>query len=577
MYLKKKSMYKLFNSILTNKKLFLLGVFLSLITTLSSLFLTYLIKDIINSATFDSPNIKIVVIFFSIQIIFGIISSYILNIVGLRAVTTLKNKLIDHIIKLPISYFDGISSGDIASRVVNDTNLIHTFISNSISQSIGAVFSIVISIIFLFVIDPILTMLVLFILFLFIIIIVPISSRLAGISKKIQEETGILNAFSYHTSADSRLIKSFNAEEKETKKGQNIIQKIYDHNVHQVKFIAFLSPLVNIVVLGSILISVAVGGMRVSKGIIAVGDLIAFLMFVFQIILPMTTLVSFLTTFQNTRGVVERINHLLMTPEENILSGQDLNIPIERIEFSNINFTYPKTDTQILQNVCFSVERGEHLAIVGPSGSGKSTIMSLIEQFYFPNDGQILINKDNITEYTINSVRKEIGLVSQNIYLIDGTIRDNLLYGIDIIPTDETLKKALMNADILGFIDNLPKGLDTAIGENGTNLSGGQKQRLTIARTLLKNPSLILLDEATSSLDNKSEKNILNNFYQKINNKIIISIAHRLSTVQNADNILFLDNGKVTGFGPHSILIKTHEGYSDFYNNQISKKSNNVY
>ncbi|HEC2231960.1 TPA: ATP-binding cassette domain-containing protein, partial [Staphylococcus delphini] len=216
----------------------------------------------------------------------------------------------------------------------------------------------------------------------------------------------------------------------------------------------------------------------------------------------------------------------------------------------------------------FSIEKGSFTALVGPSGSGKTTILNLIERFYEPTQGDILFSNKKINEYNLQSWREHIGLVMQNNTIIPGTIKENLLYGINRKVTDDEIISATQNANCYEFIMNLPKSFDSYVGEQGIKLSGGQKQRIEIARIFLKNPPLLIFDEATSSLDSDSEQKIQDSIYLLSNRKTVLAIAHRLSTIRKADKIIFLDDGKITGYGSHEYLMKNHKKFYDFVQKQ---------
>jgi ATP-binding cassette subfamily B protein AbcA/BmrA len=301
------------------------------------------------------------------------------------------------------------------------------------------------------------------------------------------------------------------------------------------------------------------------------GDLVAFILYLFQIVIPMTQLTAFFTEFQKAMGATERIIETLNAPEEDYSTGRALENTSQPIVLDNVTFAY-KPGEVILQGVSFAVEPGKVTAIVGPSGSGKTSLFSLLERYYQPTEGVIRLGREPIGNFSLQSWRSQIGYVSQESPLVAGTIRENICYGMERAVSDDELRQAAKMAYADQFIDELPDGYDTEVGERGIKLSGGQRQRIAIARALLRDPKILMLDEATSSLDSKSEfvvQKALNNLMQ---GRTTLVIAHRLSTVVDADQILFLDKGRITGMGTHEELMRSHEMYREFARQQLRMK-----
>lgn len=570
--------FNLINKSMENKKLFVIGILANCISTIASVALTssfsILIDSFVTSNNFDK-NAFIVFILFLGQIIFGVISVYVLNYVGLKVVTKIRNDLFSVIMFAEMEFFDRNSKGEISSRIINDSSVLMNLITTSFSQCIGAVISIVCATYLLFKINVTLTLLILAVFLVFVLILLPLTSRLSRISKSIQKNTATLSSYIVQALSNIKLIKSTVQEEQVVQEGTFISNKIFHDSISQVKFMAVLSPIVNVVLLGSVLLIITVGGIFVVSNQITMGALSSFLMLlVLQVLAPVSTLVSFLTSLQSTKGSLERIIELFSLSVENLNTGDKIiDNKIKCISFENVQFQYPQTDKIVLDNVSFDVKENEYIALIGPSGSGKSTIYSLIENFYTIQSGNIYINEVDISNIALESLRGSIGYVTQDAFIVDGSVRENLLYGLrdNQELSDEELMEACRMADIDEFIYSLEAGLDTKMGEKGVNVSGGQRQRLAIARTLLLNSSLILLDEATSSLDSISERKIQKSIDELSENRIVIVIAHRLSTIVNAKKILFLDSGIVTGVGSHDELLASHEKYKTFYEQQFLK------
>jgi len=300
------------------------------------------------------------------------------------------------------------------------------------------------------------------------------------------------------------------------------------------------------------------------------------LIYLFQIITPFTMMASFFTAFQKAMGATERIHELLNTPQEQP-SGNEGRAASERqakpdfsqpLVFDGVSFSYD-ADKRILSDIRLTIRPGQTVAFVGPSGAGKTTIFSLIERFYAPTEGRIRLGETDIADLSLPLWRQAIGYVSQDSPLMSGTIRDNICYGIDRRIDDRELKQAAELANAAEFIARLPAGYDTEVGERGVRLSGGQRQRIAIARALLRNPQLLLLDEATSSLDSESEALVQQALQNLKKDRTTLVIAHRLSTVFEADQIIVLERGRITGQGTHEELLNTHPLYQKLVNQQM--------
>ena len=582
---KKTTLVQLIKNSIENKNFFLIGVLANCISTIFSVALTSHFSVLIDS--FGSggasdgfkDSIVIVVALFVLQIIFGVVSVYGLNYVGLKVVTKIREQILHTVTFAPMSFFDKNSKGEISSRIINDSSILMNLITTSLSESIGALISITFALMLLFRINVKLTLLLLGVFVIFVLFLLPLTQRLAKVSKSIQDNTASLSAYIVQTIANIKLIKSTSQEEYAIDEGDSILNRIFSDSIDQVKFMAVLSPVVNVVLLGSVFLVIAIGGILVASNEITVGGLSSFLMLVvLQIISPSLSLVSFLTSFQSTKGALERIIDLLELRVEDVNSGELLlEQTIDTIEFKKVVFQYASSQKEILNGISFTAKKNDYIALIGPSGSGKSTLYSILEKFYDIQSGEILINGNDISKLSLRSLRRCIGYVTQDSFIVTGSVKDNLLYGVqNKNVSDEDLMAVCKMADIDVFVNSLENGLYTKLEENGMNISGGQKQRISIARTLLAENSLILLDEATSSLDSISEKKVQKTIESLSSNRIVFVIAHRLSTITNASKIIFLDNGNITGIGSHEELLKNHEKYNMFYKQQF-QEGNSAY
>lgn len=545
---------------------------LSLGTTGVGLLVPLFTKNLINDFSISSlstERITLLVLAIIVQALASGFSIYLLNRIGQSVVAGIRDQLWKKLLVLPVSYFDEHQSGETVSRMTNDTTVVKGLISEHLSNFVTGIISIVGSMIVLFVLDWKMTLLMFTAIPLSVLILMPLGKKMHKISKGMQDETASFTAVLQQVLTEIRLVKASNAEALEYQNGKKGIHKLFQFGLKEAKIQALIAPLMSFVMMALLVLILGYGGMRVSSGALTAGALVAFIMYLFQIIMPMAQLASFFTQFQKATGATERIISILDSVEE-----EDAIQPVQNISQSisveNLNYSYNNGE-QVLKDISFNVEAGKVTAIVGPSGSGKTTLFSLLERFYKPQQGSISIGGKNINDFTLLSWRSQIGYVSQESPIVSGTIRDNICYGIERDISDEELNQVAKMAYADQFISDLPNGYDTEVGERGMKLSGGQRQRIAIARAFLRNPKILMLDEATSSLDSKSEKVVQQALNDLMKGRTTIVIAHRLSTVISSDQIIFLEKGKITGSGTHKELYNTHSLYREFAQQQLHK------
>lgn len=566
-----------------NIKLFVIALLISSIGTITSTFIPNFLKGFIDSyANFESfsmKGIKWLIILFLFSTLAATISSYLLGMVGMQIVANLRNIVWSKIAKLPSQFYDVNESGDLASRVVNDTTVIFNLISSSLSKFISAILTILFCTFWLFYYDWQLAIIAITAIPLLLMFFIPLGKILAKLSKTSQRLTAKLNVTAFEMLSEIKLIKAHTAERQQIHNGKENIEQLKAVGIKQVKWTSIINPVLNFIMMMVIFTIIGYGGMKLANGKLSPGTFIAFLTLLFYLIGPISNLGIFLTELQKTKGATERIIEILREEKEHLMQGEHL-IEFDRdIKFHNVHFNYQAQNKSSfsLQSINLKVKGGKTIALVGPSGSGKTTLMSLIERFYKPTSGQIIIDDKNIEDFSLFSWRNQIGYVSQEHSLITGTIRDNLVLGINKEEIDEgNLIWACKLAYAWDFIKELPNGLDTHIGEKGLNLSGGQRQRIAIARMFLKRPKMILLDEATANLDSESEEKVQLAIKKLTSGRTAIIIAHRLSTVMNSDQIVFLENGRITGQGTHDELLMTHKIYEKFCKHQLISSANKI-
>jgi ATP-binding cassette subfamily B protein AbcA/BmrA len=555
------------------KTALVIGLIASVLTTLAGLVVPLLTKELVNgfSVALSAPLIVAIGAAFIVQAIISGISIYSLSLVGQKIVARLRDRMWVQLIRLPVSYFDKQSSGETVSRVVNDTSIVRDLISNHFPQFITGIISIIGAIVILLVMDWKMTLLMLISVPITLGIMIPLGRKMAKISRGLQDETAIFTGHIQQTLSEVRLMKSSTAEQAEETKGLNGIEKLLSYGLKEARIFALIGPIMYFVVMVVIVMIIGYGGMRVANGTMSTGALVAFLLYLFQIIFPITSFAMFFTQLQKAKGATERIIEILELPLEDGQNGIEMDITNEPIRVSNVSFAYSE-DESVLENISLGAQPGQMIAFAGPSGGGKTTMFGLLERFYEPTSGEILIGNTPINQLSMSSWRSQIGYVSQESAMMAGTIRENLCYGLKSREniSDERLWEVAKMAYADQFIKTFPKGLDTEVGERGVKLSGGQRQRIAIARAFLRDPKILMMDEATASLDSQSESVVQQALTRLMEGRTTFVIAHRLSTIIDADKIIFIDKGQVTGTGTHQELTQSHALYREFAEQQLA-------
>lgn len=554
------------------KLLISIAILLSLITTGVGLLVPLFTKNLVNDFSISAINAKSIsflVVAILAQALASGFSIYLLNRIGQTVVASIRDRLWKKLLVLPVSYFDEHPSGETVSRMTNDTSVVKDLISDHLANFVAGIISIVGSIIVLFILDWKMTLVMFIAIPIAAAILVPLGKKMYKIAKGTQDETAKFTAVLQQVLSEIRLVKSSNAEEVEYANGRRGITNLFNFGLREAKVQSLIGPIISLVMMTLLVLLLGYGGMRVSSGALTAGSLVAFIMYLFQIIMPMAQMASFFTHFQKATGATERIIDILeLAPEPN--ATDDVEQVDADLKVEHVNYSYNEKDT-ILHDINFTIQSGKVTAIVGPSGSGKTTLFSLFERYYLPNSGRITIGDKSINDFSLTSWRSYIGYVSQESPIVSGTIRDNICYGLRREVTDEEIQTVAKMAYADQFIADLPNGYSTEVGERGMKLSGGQRQRIAIARAFLRNPEILMLDEATSSLDSKSEKVVQQALNDLMNGRTTIVIAHRLSTVIDSDQIIFLEKGKITGSGTHQELYQSHPLYREFADQQLHR------
>jgi subfamily B ATP-binding cassette protein MsbA len=523
----------------------------------------------------DTLKILCIVVFimFFFKNIFRFFKRVAIQYVQLRLITDLRDGLYSHLHTLSLSYFDSERSGEISSILINDVLKLRRVFTITFNKLIVEPLNLLAFIVLLFIISWKLTLFSLIILPVSFLIISKIghSVRRKGVrnSKQIAGIMSILN----ETLQGIRIVKAFAMEQFEKRKFFRETQKYFKLMFRLEKLKSVSSPLNEIMgsLLGVGLLWLG-GNIVLSGSALAPEDFVRFIILLFAILTPIRRLNQINLDIQ--RGIASGIRIFSILDEKPTITEQPDAVPMkdfqDKIEYRDVWFAYNMEDGYVLEDINMEVNKGDIVAFVGSSGAGKSTLVDLLPRFYDPQKGEILIDGKNIQDYTIESLRQNMGMVTQEVILFNDTIFNNIAYGIDNADMEQ-VRKASRAANALDFIESMPKGYDTMIGEKGVKLSGGQRQRLSIARALMKNPPILILDEATSSLDTESEQKVQEAINELMRQRTTFVIAHRLSTITEADIIYVLEDGRIVESGTHDELIEEEDSrYSYYYELQFN-------
>jgi subfamily B ATP-binding cassette protein MsbA len=506
---------------------------------------------------------------FILQAAFSFAGNYHLEWVGERVITDLRKKVYQHLHRLGFRFFAERRLGEITSRLTNDVGSIRTALTDSLPQLLTITFSLIGSVSLMVMLNWRLSSVI------FLTVpIVTIATRYFGkkireLSRGIQDELADSTAVAEDALGAVRLVKAFVREDYEVDRYQTAVEKLFKTARRKVVLTQLFWSGVGIMFMTTLVIIFWYGGQEVLAGRLTAGDLVAFIIYALNISRSINQSSRLYTAVNSAAGASERIFELLdETPEiEDSPDARPLKNVKGQVTLDNLRFAY-EDGRDVLKGISFEGKAGETIALVGPSGAGKTTLLNLLPRFYDPQGGSILIDGQDIRDLKVKSLREKISIVPQEIHLFGTSIKDNILYG-KLDATDEEVIRAAKDANAHEFILETEHGYDTPIGERGVKLSGGQRQRLAIARAILKNPAILLLDEATSSLDSESEAQVQEALYRLMQNRTTFVIAHRLSTVQHADRILVLDEGKIVEEGTHLKLIEQKGLYSHLYELQF--------
>lgn len=552
-----------------------MDLFCASLTTICELVLPLILRQITNQGVKDVASLtaesicSMALLYFGLRIVDGIANFYMAytgHIMGARIETDMRQDAFEHLQKLSDRYYSSTKVGQLMSRITNDLFDVTEFAHHCPEEFFIAFIKTVAAFVILARINLVLTVIIFILIPVMVVSCTFFNLRMRAAFKKQRVHIGELNARIEDNLLGNRVVRAFANQEIEVEKFRVDNQKFLDIKREMYKYMAAFQDTVRMFDGLMYMVVILAGGLFMVKGLIEPGDLVAYTMYVSTLLTTIRRIIEFAEQFQRGMTGIERFVEIMdaeieIFDEEGAEPLQDVK---GQIEFQNVSFEYADDHTRVLENISLSIRPGEKVALVGPSGGGKTTLCNLIPRFYDTTSGKILVDGRDIRYVTLQSLRTNIGIVQQDVYLFSGTVYENIAYGRPGAAREEVIEAARM-AGAHEFISQLSQGYDTYVGERGVKLSGGQKQRISIARVFLKNPSILVLDEATSALDNESEHLVNLSLEKLAQGRTTLTIAHRLSTIQGADRILVLAGNKIVEEGSHRELLEQKGMYYELY------------
>lgn len=554
------------------------AMFCTIMAAAGNLYIPWIIKDMIDEVLADKNGTMLnwiaasIIAIFVVRGLFWYGQNYLMSYVGQSVIIDIRAAVFKKIQRLSVSFYDKNKTGTIMSYVTNDVNALQSAMVENTIEMITEGFILIGSVVAMIYLDWRLT--------LFTVCTFPVvlwfmeffGKKIRKTGGRIQECTADITSVLQESVASARVIKSFVREDYEVDRFDVENRANFRANMKNAQLMATLTPVVELVAAIGVTMIIWYGGNNVINGTITAGSLVAFLTYAVNISNPIKRLTRVIGNIQKALAAAQRVFMIIDMPEEIAESRDAKQLPevIGKVEFQNVSFAY-NDKGNVITDLSFSVKPGEVIAIVGPSGAGKSTIANLLPRFYDVNKGDIKIDGHSVREVTLDSLREQVGIVPQETMLFNGSVYNNILYG-RLDATKEEIEAAAKAANAHDFIMQLTDGYETKLGDRGVNLSGGQRQRIAIARAILKNPRILILDEATSALDTESERVVQEALDRLMVGRTSFVIAHRLSTVKNADKILVLEKGNLVESGTHDELLALDGLYAHLYKIQYRNK-----
>ncbi len=562
-----------------HKKLFALDLVCSFTIAVCNLFYPFIARMIMNDFV-PGRELNLIVIWaavllaiYAVKALLTYVVGFWGHVLGVRIQADMRHAFFSHVERLPFSYFDETKTGTIMSRIVNDLFETSELAHHGPEDTFMSVISIIGAVIMLFFIDPWLSLTVILFVPCMVLFAVKMRGRMNAAFRASREKIAEVNAGIESSVSGIRVSKAYTAEEKEEEKFDRANGEFKKARAEAYRYMGIFQGGMGLFNDVLYLIALVIGGLFFYFDRIGSGDYTAFILYVTMLLTPIRTLVNLFEQIQDGLAGFARFREVLAVPEE---SEPDEPVGVEKLQgdicFDDVSFSYKNKETgenAVLTHLSFTVKEGTTVALVGPSGGGKTTVCHLIPRFYEPDSGTISIGGIDISRVTRRTLRRSVAIVAQDVFLFGGSIRENIAYG-DLGASEERILEAARRADIDEFVRTLPDGYDTEVGERGVKLSGGQKQRISIARAFLKNPPVLILDEATSALDNFTERQIQTSLAELSEGRTTIVVAHRLSTVRSADEIVVIRDGKIAERGTHAELLEKNGEYAALERSEFS-------
>jgi subfamily B ATP-binding cassette protein MsbA len=550
--------------------LFMVGV--GLLTS----FTMWLIKPVLNEIFANKkvgmilPLGGAIVLATFLKSVFSYIQAYLMSYIGQRIVIDIREEVFSKLCDLSMNFYGKNTTGKLMSKLTNDIAVIQQSVTNLPANAIKDGVTLISLIVLAFYLNWKLAIIAIFVFPIAMYPFVIFGKKLRSVSKQTQKQMEKIYNVLFENISGIKVIKAFMLEKLRKDLFHEENQKYFNLSMRSSRVLSMSSPVMEFIGVIGVASIIVIGGYQVTGGILTQGDFFAFIAAIVSLYAPIKGLSNFNNTFQQSLSAATRVfeildEHILI---QEIADPKTLNGVKNSITYEHITFKYESSKNMILDDISFEIKKGEVVAFVGPSGGGKTTIMNLMPRFFDPIHGRILIDGIDISDFSFQSLRKNIGIVSQDIILFNDTIKQNIQYGNFEKNFDDILD-ASKTAYVDEFVQKLPLKYDTIIGEGGSNLSGGQKQRIAIARAILKDPAILILDEATSALDNESESLVQEALDALMSNRTTFVVAHRLSTIRKADRVFVIENGKIKETGTHDALLELNGLYAKLYNIQF--------
>jgi ATP-binding cassette subfamily B protein AbcA/BmrA len=567
------SMRQFLSLIATTKpkySLLALGVALLVASSSVQIYVPQLASSLVNGFAkgIDYQLLAKVVLLFVASALVSALGGTVLGIFGENVIQNLRKNVWNKLTTLRVKYFDTVKAGEASSRLVNDTSQVKQLLATTFPQTVSSVILIIGSVVMMVRMDWRMSLAMLIAVPVVFAIMIPLMMFGSRIGHMRQDALARFSGIANETLSEIRLVKTSNAERQAQTRANHEVDRLFKVGRKEAVFDAVMQPIMMMTMMSMIFGLLAYGMHRIAIGAMAIGTLMSFIMYLFNLMGSIGGIASLFSETAKAAGSTRRVQELLGEASEDLSVGSDVDLAGRTLRAEHLGFAYEPGEP-VLTDVSFEAKPNQVIAFAGPSGGGKSTIFSLLERFYDPSQGAVRFDGTDIRDVNLTAYRHQIGFVSQDSAIMSGTVRENLTYGLDGTFDDDDLWHVLELAFAREFVEQMPQGLSTEVGERGIKISGGQRQRIAIARAFLRNPTILMLDEATASLDSESEMMVQQALANLMKGRTTLVIAHRLATIVDSDRIYFVEHGRVTGSGTHEELVASHATYAKYVSEQF--------